>query len=368
MDTPIDKIKNFLSSFTKKSGGSKSVIGLDIGSSSIKIVQLSLVGNTITMDTYGAIALGPYDNKLVGEDATLSPEKTLAALVELLKDCGSTASDIAVAIPTNSAFFKEIEVPEAITNEEMPTVIMSLARQVIPLPIQDVVIDSFVLPQDIRAKEAIKQDKKEIMLVAVTKESIKSKEDLIKSANLKVDFSEIESFSTVRSIYAHEKSPLVILDLGSRFTKVYIVHEGVLAFVSRIEYGGSVLTQSLMNAGNISFKEARLLKHRISLSGIKDEEVFMRSHFENIMKPLESIINQYEKTSSQAIDRIVLCGGGAEFINIKQYTEERLQIPVDICNPFLRIAIPHSIHQSLIPIAPEFTIASGLALRALTSA
>ena len=368
MDTPIDKIKNFLSSFTKKSSGSKSVIGLDVGSSSIKIVQLSLVGNTITMDTYGAIALGPYDGKLVGEDVTLQQDKIALALNELLKDCGANAKDIACSISTSSAFFKEINLPDTIKDEEMPTAIMSLARQVIPLPVQDVVVDSFVLPQDIRSKEYIQQDKKEIMLVAVTKESIKSKEEIIALANLKVNFCEIESFSVTRSIYAHERAPLVMVDLGSHSTKVYIVHEGVLSLVSRIEYGGTMLTNALMNAGNLSFKEARLLKHQISLTGIKDEDVFLRSHLENIMKPLELIINQYEKTSSQAIDRIVLCGGGAEFMHIKQYAEERLQIPVDICNPFVRIAIPESIHESLIPIAPEFTVAAGLALRALTSA
>src|SRR3989344_937927 len=128
-------------------GGDSGAVGIDIGSSAIKVVEIKRKGGKIMLETYGAIALGPYDALDVGRVTNLSVEKISEALKEVLKQSGVTATSGAFSIPIQSSLIFTVPLPSSVKQSEISTIIPIEARKYIPLAITEVSIDYFVLPQ-----------------------------------------------------------------------------------------------------------------------------------------------------------------------------------------------------------------------------
>ena len=129
------------------SGGGDSAVGVDIGSSAIKVVEIKRKGGKAVLETYGAIALGPYADLEAGHVTNLPVEKVVLALQEVLKQSDVTSKSLALSIPIQSSLIFTLELPAQIGDAEIAAIIPTEARKYIPVPITEVSIDYFILPK-----------------------------------------------------------------------------------------------------------------------------------------------------------------------------------------------------------------------------
>ena len=267
----IESIKNTVLSFFNKKGDVTVVTGIDIGGSSIKLVEMSIRGGKTVLNTYGSIALGPYAGKPVGMVVSVTPENIGKALIELFKETNATQTNVAVTIPTSASLLHDIAIPIGINDSEIKTVVMTEAHRVIPVPVSDVEIDWLSIPEEILPKEILDQNKKHFLLVAVSHESQKRTESYMKNAQITPSVYELEVFSSMRSIYTHERSAIVLIDLGAAHIKVSIIHEGIMRRAVSLDNGFNELDLALVKTG-ISFEQARKTKYASSIIGHTNEE------------------------------------------------------------------------------------------------
>src|ERR1700733_419556 len=195
---------NFFSNLFGKKG--QSVLGLDIGSSSIKMVQLSRKNGHAVLETYGELSLGPYSGKSAGEATNLSPEKIIEAVNDLLKEkeVNITTRDCGIAIPFGSSLMAVVEMP-VMSQNELAQAIPIEARKYIPVPISEVALDWYIIPKDknpetdqnpsVSADGKPLQPKVEVLIVALHNDTITRYKDIVTKTGLLASFFEIEIFS-----------------------------------------------------------------------------------------------------------------------------------------------------------------------------
>ncbi len=360
----IDSLQDKLSSLFKKKESYLTSVGIDIGATSIKVVQLSLKNNKIILDTYGAIATGPYADMPVGSSATPTPEKIGEAIKELIKECKIDINNIAMSLPTSACLLKDITVPASITDSEMKTVVSTEARRVVPVPINDVDIDWLPLPAEILPPNAIDASKKNLLLVAVSHETQKRTASYAALADIVPRTYEIEIFSSMRSVYTHERAPIVLIDLGGSHIKVSIIHEGSMRRAISLDRGFNEIETALVSQG-MDFITARKIKHGATLGGVTENENIINNTYKSILSDIQNVVSEYEKYSHASPVRAVLLGGGAEMNGIVEFTQNILGFSVEKSHPFERTVVPDLVKDIIPSIEPEFTIATGLAMRLL---
>jgi type IV pilus assembly protein PilM len=124
----------------------ESVIGIDIGVSAIKIVQLKRKGGKALLETYGTLALGPYQQMPIGSVTNLAVPEIVQALSDIIREAGITVYDGGIAIPSNSSLLFTLQLPANIEEKEYPTIVPTEARKFIPVPISEVLLDYWVIP------------------------------------------------------------------------------------------------------------------------------------------------------------------------------------------------------------------------------
>src|ERR1035437_2637434 len=201
-----DKAKNFFSNLNFFKGGpSDSAVGIDIGSSAIKVVEIKKKAGKAVLETYGSISLGSYANVEVGRVTNLEADKTIEALKEVLKQSGVTTTSAALAIPVQSSLIFIIELPPVKENE-MASVVSIEARKYIPVPITEVSLDYFILPQKESSFEeannpdflALPVEKTKVLVIATQNDAISKYRTIASQCALSVGFFEIEVFSSIR--------------------------------------------------------------------------------------------------------------------------------------------------------------------------
>src|SRR3989339_156582 len=232
MNNPLKDIFSSISNFM--SSEESIALGIDIGSSSIKVVEIKKKGGRAILETYGSIALGPYDSQDAGKVTNLPIDKVSSALKEVLKQSGVTTSSGAFSIPVQSSLIFIIDLPTKVSDSEMQAVVSTEARRFIPVPITEVSLDYFVLPQKEASFEEMNKvpsvsdvpksngEKTGVLVVATQNDAISKYRSLISECSLSASFFEIEIFSSVRSNFEHELSPVLLIDFGASRTKLSI--------------------------------------------------------------------------------------------------------------------------------------------------
>ncbi len=362
----INSMTSLVKSFLQPKDSSLVVTGIDIGSSSIKLVEMSIKSGHVVLNNYGSIALGPYAKTPIGSTPVLTSEIVSQALIELFNETKASKNNIVASLPTGSSLLKDISIPAGINDEEAKTVVMTEAHRVIPVPIQDVDIDWLSIPNEILPEEEVDISKRSFLLIAVSHESQKRIESYMQGAEIAPTVYELEVFSSMRSVYTHERAPIALVDLGALHIKVSIIHEGVMRRAVSLDRGFNELENSLVVNGT-DFVLARKIKHSSSITGLSNEEKSFRDVYLSLIKDVQTVTNEYEKYSHTSISRVVLLGGGAEMKDLVEYTESIIGIPTEKSKPFAQAIVPEIVKDVINEIEPEFTIATGLALRILTN-
>lgn len=374
-------MENPFKNLFKKSG--QSVLGVDIGPSSIKLVQLRKDKGRAILETYGALALGPYAGVEVGRATHLPPQKVAEALIDLVREANATTKQAGVSISMSSSLISLMEVP-SIDQKQIEQMIPLEARKYIPVPVSEVSLDWWVLPkedkifseEDTNASVGIMPvtpaktggEKTQVLLVAIHNDALNDMREIIKLSSLESSFFEIEIFSTIRAVLDGEIEPVMIFDMGASSTKLYIVERGILKTSHIIDRGSQDLSLIIAKSMGISVEEAENLKRTKGLeigAGNKDLQGIMLSTLDYIFSESNRLLLNYQKKNNKNISKVVLTGGGSGLRGFLTLARESFQIEVTPADPFSKVDAPAFLANILKQAGPEFAVSVGLALRKL---
>lgn len=358
---------SFLSRFFGGAKKSASVIGVDVGSSSLKVVQLRRDQGVVVLETYGELALGPYAGADVGQATNLSAEKIAETLRDLLREANVTSLDAGMSIPFSRSLLKLVNLPYRENPAEQKTVIELEARKYIPVPVSEVQLDWFIVPV-VGAENAEKPTSVDVLLVAVHNDELSLLNGVVQGAGLSASFYEIEIFSTIRAVVDEPILPVLVLDIGASATKVYVVEHGVVAFSHNIPEGGQDVTRTIAAANSITIGKAENLKKEHGFGGVKEngyDKDTIELVFSRIFDEARRASTQYETSAQKKIAGLVLTGGGGVTKELAAYAQKFFSVPVRVADPFAKTEAPAFMRPVLEAIGPEFAVAVGLALRKL---
>ncbi len=358
--------------FTKKSG---SVVGVDIGSSSIKVVQLARQGGKAVLETYGELALGTYGGVEIGRSTNLSPEKIAEALKDVIRESKITTLNAGFAIPFGASLITTMDMP-AVSDKQLEQMIPIEARKYIPVPITEVSLDWSVVPKTASKpidfssdeKQSDQGDKVEVMMVAIHNDVLNKFQTIVQQSGINASFFEIEIFSTIRSVLDPELETQMIVDLGAATTKLYIVEQGIIRTSHIVNRGSQDITLALSKALNITVETAEAYKR--DLTQVPDDQKENFAQIANIsldfiFSEVKRILQNYQKKYNKDIPKVIMVGGGARLNGVLKIAENHLETQIVLGDPFEKTEAPAFLEEVLKNTGPEFTVAMGTALRKL---
>jgi len=374
---------SFLSNFLGKK--SPSVIGIDIGSSSIKVVQLCKKGSQALLETYGELSLGPYAGVSVGQATNLPNEKVIEALHDLLveKEVNITTNLAGIAIPYSSSLMMVVEMP-LVSPKELESMIPIEARKYIPVPITEVALDWSVIPRDSIKPDPLPEDAsvpiplnteakkmktQDVLLVAIHNETLSRYTNIAKKNILSTSFFEIEIFSTMRSVLDQTTAPVMIFDMGAATTKLFIVERGILRVSHTINRGSQNITSAISKSFGIEMDKAEVMKRQYGLldntpDGVNVSKIITLT-LDFLFTEANRVIFSYEKKYNKNVSKVLMVGGGSSLKGLEPLAKKSFQTEALGGNPFSKVITPAFLDQVLKQSGPQFAVALGLALRRL---
>jgi type IV pilus assembly protein PilM len=337
------------------------VVGIDIGSSSIKVVELEERDGVVTLTTYGELQLGPYiEGSTIGQAVTLPANIERQALVDILRESAVKAKQAVLAIPLSSSFVTTMSL-EAGPEDDISARVRVDARKYIPVPIADVTLDWAELTVSGDGTTATR----DVLLAAIQNDALKRFLTLMQSVELPGPPTEIECFSTIRSIFETEKPHTAIIDIGASVSKLYITEDGLLARMHRVPTGGIKVTERMVEERQLSFADAETLKRSVTQTEPDYGWVQKLTHvtYGRAMKEFRQVIDEYQRRSGFDVSNIILTGGGATGFGLEAMVAHELDRTVSVANPFSKVAYPAFMEDTLTVIGPVFASALGAALR-----
>lgn len=353
----------------------KSFTGIDIGTSSIKIVQLGTEENRVKLEAYGLLetygSAELLNSAIQADSMHLLGGRVVDLIKELVEKTRVTSKDVVLSVPIFSTFSSVMELP-SIPYSEIEASIPYEARQYIPIPISEVILGWNIIGKknkiDVLGKEA--NQKIEVLLVAIPKEVANKYAEIAQAANLNLKAIELESFALSRSLIGDDATATAIVDIGSKITNILVVDNGYVMLNKGLDTSGREITGALAHALNIDFNRAESLKKERGL--IKRDEdgdsvnQIILSVVGIISSEVSRINNLYFYKSNKKVERIILCGGSALLPGLVEYFSKNLNLPVSIGDPWGRINYDSpDLGPVLKELAPSFSIAVGLAMREL---
>ncbi len=364
---------SFISDIFKKKN--TSALGIDIGSSSIKVVQLKKKGDKAILETYGELSLGPYGGVSIGQSTNLATDKIVQAMNDLLaeKEVAITTKACGLAIPFKASLLSIIEMP-AISQKELASMVPIEARKYIPVPISDVTIDWSIIPKSeveeniSNEKDKIKGKTLNILLVAIHNNIINQYKEIISRTELESKFFEIEVFSSMRAILEGIKGPIMIFDMGASTTKLYMVERGLIHHSHTINRGSQDITANIARTLNVSVEEAEVMKRSIGMGKTADGNDLSETISvvaDSIFAEANRFLFEFQKNKNQNIKSLFLTGGGSALRGFRDLAAQNFKVEVISGNPFEKVEVPAFLENILKETGPEFTVAVGVALRCL---
>ena len=348
------------------------MLGIDVSSSTIKVVQLRRERGQAVLETYGELALGPYAGVSEGKATSLSTTKIAEALRDLMREAKVTTTNCGVAIPLSSSLINVIELPD-VGEKKLKEMVPIEVRKYIPVSISEVMLDWNVIP-DVRSGETAAEENEEgqrknidVLTVAIHNDTITKYQKIVQEAQLDTTFFEIEVFSTVRSVLVDDVAPVMILDMGAGVTKVLIVDRRVLRESHTISKGSQNMTVALSQAMSVSPERAEELKrmHGLVPEGNQNVAEIISLTLDGVLADAERVVLKYQKRYNRTVGKVVLTGGGSLLKGVSQKVEQTFGVPVVLGDPFGKVKSPAFLEQILKQVGPEFTVAVGVALRKL---
>jgi len=345
------------------------LIGVDISSTSIKMVELSDDGR-------GGYRLDGYSSAPLAKDAMTDGgvgdlEKVADAIRQAWKLLGSREKRVALALPASAVISKKVLMMAGLREEDMEAQVEAEANQYIPFSLDEVNIDFQVL-----GAAPNNPDEVEVLIAASRKEKIEDRVAAVEGAGLKVTVMDVENYATEAAYSlvssqlpnAGREQTVLIVDIGASMMHINVLHDNKSVYTREQSFGGGQLTQEIQRRFGLSLEEAEIAKRKGGLPESYDNEVlqpFMQTLAMEVARALQFFTSS---TQYNRIDHIVLGGGCAAIPTIDVVVQDRTQVHTIIANPFHSMAISTRLKQQQVATdAPALLIACGLAMRGIAA-
>lgn len=340
------------------------MLGLDISSTAVKLVELSRHGNRYRIESYAVEPLPP--NSVVEKNIS-DVEAVGEAVRRAIKRAGTRGKFAAVAVAGSNVITKTISMPGNLSDEELQSQIELEADQYVPYPLEEVSLDFEVL-----GKSQNNPDTVDVLLAACRTETVEMRTAAVESGGLSTRIVDVEAYATENAFrLLLDQVPdqgvdrtVAIVDVGATMTTLSVLHDQKLIYTREQVFGGKQLTEEIMRRYGLSYEEAGMAKRQGGLPENYEPEVL--EPFKEAMCQQVSRSLQFFFSSSQynSVDQIMLAGGSASIPGIANLIHERTGIETVVANPFASMSLSSRVKpQSLSNDAPALLIACGLALR-----
>ncbi|MEI7890345.1 MAG: type IV pilus assembly protein PilM [bacterium] len=355
-------------------GSKNHFIGIDFGTSSIKVVELSYLNQKAKLENYGIVDLNWDSGNDHNSDTGASSyeqklNSALRGLIEKMKL--KNGSKAFVSIPGFSGIITLIEFPD-MPEDDLAKAIGFEAHKYIPSSLDEVAMSWEVVErsQDVHpsAENAAKGGGKKIkvLLVAAPKKDIEHYDRLVSGVNFDVSAIELETFSISRSLVGADMGNFFVIDIGSRATNMILVEKGVVRVNRNIDAGGNEITTAIIDSMNISRQRAEDFKRSDKdLINTKGSALFIPV-LDLIVNESKRILSSYmQKNNIEQLDGIILSGGTSKMKGLEQYFSAALGQSVSIGNPWSKIEFEPNLKPLVSQLGASFSVAVGLALRGM---
>jgi len=347
--------------------GSRSALGVDIGTVSIKIAEIRRDGGgKPSLLNYGVMENMSYlkrPNSALQTNTLKLDINNAAEMLKMLLGKMKIKSSYAVAsVPIFSSFTSFLELPR-MTPEETRKAMNFQIQQNIPLPVSEVSVDWMKIGEREDENGFVKQ---QMLVIAIPNAEVAKYREIFKAAGLALSAIELESLSVTRSLVGGDPVSTLLVDIGGFVTNISVAHGGVLRAARAVDYAGQYLTHSIATSLSIDHKRAEDLKRQKGI--MKDPanaelSTLTLPLLDVILGEAEQVKNEYENRGAPKIERVILCGGGSNLLGIKEYAESRFSLPTVVGNPFHRVEYPPKIEPMMRELGPELAVAVGLGMR-----
>lgn len=336
-------------------------IALDIGSTFIKLVQLKGSNKNYQLIKFGMVPLPP---EVIVEGAVMDAGRVVEAIKELLSSQKIKTKEVVISVSGSSVIIKRVSVAD-MTDEELAESIKWEAEQYIPFSIDDVNIDFQKLGAGAAAGQA------DVLLVAVKKDKINDYVNLVKEAGLEPVVMDVDAFALANMYelnYAFEEGTTALLNIGASVMNINILKDGVSIFTRDITVGGNRYTEALQRDFGLTYEDAEKVKRGEEFAAADKEQIagVMSSVTDDIVAETQRSFEFFRSTTgSDKVSRVLVSGGCARIGNFTTVLSERLEIPVEVVDPFKKIKIdPKRFEATAIAeSSPLCAVAVGLAIR-----
>ncbi len=335
----------------------KSFLGIDIGTSSIKIVEFKGEAGKIRLLTYG------FSENLPGVGQT-DIKDMVGVINKIYEQADITSKSGVSALPTFSVFSSILNLA-GVGKKDIASAVHWEAKKVIPLPLEDMILDW----KKIEDKEEKRESKTnlKVLLTGAPRTLVKRYIEIFKNAQINLLSLETETFALIRSLLGNDKSTVMIVEIGATTSNITIVSQSIPLLNRSLDVGGLTITKAIGNNLNIGLERAEQFKCDLGISSMDSQEDIIPKTIVETISPIINEIkyafNLFQSKSNKKVDKIILSGGSALLINLPNYLSKILNMNVIIGDPWFRVSYPLDLKPLLDEIGPRLAIAIGLAMR-----
>lgn len=345
--------------FTKSS---KQLVGVDITSTSVKMVEITRQQGLFHLKDYG---IEPLARGLVADKNIADVEGVSEIINQLNRRHSFSTKNAATAVSGASVISKVIEMDSVMSETERESRIRLDADQYIPYPLEEVNIDFEVL-----GPSTADEGQSRVLLVASRSENVDQRVEVLALAGLDAKVMDVESYAIERAFQLivdglpGQPQNVALIDIGHSQTTLYIAKDGEFIYSREQLFGGGQLTESIQNRYGLTFEEATLNKRNMTLPDDYQSEVLMPFLDSIVQQITRSLQFYFSSSQSHQVDHILLAGGSASIPGLASMVEQKLGSRTSIANPFANMTISPQINtEALLIDAPSLMAACGLALR-----
>ncbi|HIC91135.1 MAG TPA: type IV pilus assembly protein PilM [Syntrophaceae bacterium] len=346
-------------------GGKKDLIGLDIGSNSVKIVQISHTRKGLQLKNLGITGLA---HGCISDGSIQDPDTTLEGVRNLLDHLKIRVKYVATSLSGHAVIIKKASLP-SMPQEELEKNVIFEAEPYIPFDIEDVNIDFHIIGPDERDP-----DKMEVLLIAAKRDAVDQYANIVEATGLTPIIMDVECLALANAYETNyppeEEGSLVLVDIGAEKMTINVIKEEIPIFVKEVPLGGYQITQQIQSAYSMEYQEAENLK----IGGTTDQ-----AQLKKLEEILVSITPTWADEIKQVVDlisttrpkdvvkKIVLSGGSSRIRGLDKLINMKTNVPVEILNPFSNIHYDEKVfdREYVEYMGPQVAICVGLALRSM---
>jgi type IV pilus assembly protein PilM len=339
---------------------STNFIGVDIGTSSVKMVELGKKGKKIELITYG------YSESIKEGCSNIwlkNPDYVAMIIDKIYRQMGGSAEKAVATLPAFSVFSSIINLRN-VDKKALAQAVEWEAKKFIPLPLEEMILDWKVI-NPLNQKD----DNVSVFLTGSPKKLVKKYVNIFRKTLVTMSSLETETFSLIRSLLGEDKSTVMIVEIGATNADICVVKNSIPVISRSLDMGGLGITRSIANALNIGMLRAEQFKRDLgvafNVAGSSVVPKTIAGSANAIVEEVRYLINIFQNKNDEKIEKIILSGGSAMLPNLAPFMSEKINMNVIVGDPWARVSYPPELKPILSEIGPGFSVAVGSALREL---